>query len=137
MRFQVKPHSGILLLFLPTRGPSARDQASCPRFLFVGGAVLILGAFVLFGRPGVWYQLRYGRPLMTTEKYLESNRLIKQGMTFDEVRTALGEPHEEFSNHDGTTSWRYFVPSSLSPIMDGFLGVEFGREGHMTGSWIP
>jgi hypothetical protein len=103
----------------------------------VSGAVLILAAFVLLGPPGVWYRLRYGRPLLTTEKYNDSSRLVREGMSFDEVRRALGDPHEIERNHDGSTSWRYRVRSSFSPLEEGFLGIEFGLDGRMTGTWIP
>jgi hypothetical protein len=57
-------------------------------------------------------------------------------MTFDEVRSELGEPHEKLVG-DRSTSWRYYVRSSFSPFINGFFAIEFDRNGRMISYWIP
>jgi hypothetical protein len=106
----------------------------CLLVLVVAVAIVYAGEFFCFGG---WYRVYYGRPRLTTKEYLESHGKLRKGMTFDEVRNAIGEPHKKWSNFDGSTSWRYYVPSSFSPIEDGFFGVEFDANGRMVGDWIP
>jgi hypothetical protein len=107
------------------------------RCLLSIGIVVLAIVLGEVARREVWYRFRYGRPLLSTREYLESYPKIEKGMSFDEVRAAIGPPHEAWSNSDGSTSWRYYVPSSLSPLVDGCFGVEFDQDGRMTMDWIP
>jgi outer membrane protein assembly factor BamE (lipoprotein component of BamABCDE complex) len=106
-------------------------------YFFAACIFVIATVLTLCFLPREIYRFRYGRPLLTTAEYLESYQKVKNGMTFEEVRNAIGDPHEMFSNHDGSTSWSYYVPSSFSPIEDGLFTVEFDAKGRMTSYWIP
>jgi hypothetical protein len=52
-------------------------------------------------------------------------------MTFVEVQNIVGDPHEKRTNVDGTISWWYFVRSSLSPLMDGSMEIQFDAGGRV------
>jgi hypothetical protein len=107
------------------------------RGLTIAGVLffLTLAAFCIL--PSETYRLRYGRPLLTTREYLDSYHKVKEGMTFDEVENAIGAPHEKIARIDGATTWRYYVPSSFSPVVDGLFSIEFDANGRMNSYWIP
>jgi hypothetical protein len=84
--------------------------------------------------PSIAFRLEYGRPPLAEEKYDTSLETVKPGMTFDEVRAVLGEPHEKYpsSRDDEGEVWLYWTDS----IKLGYLGVQFSKEGRVLSQWI-
>jgi outer membrane protein assembly factor BamE (lipoprotein component of BamABCDE complex) len=117
----------------------ARPQPSRPkgavhyRFVLLACALLlVLPVFVVCLLPSELCRVRFGRPYVTWEDYHEMREKIKPGMTADEVETAIGQPHKKIRGGDGTASWWiYYMRSSLSPLIDGHVGVEFDRNGRV------
>jgi hypothetical protein len=113
MRHKTKKLLFFLLVFLPLAGS-------------VGTCCLL---------PGIIFRLQYGRPPLAAEKYRTSLETIKPGMTFDEVRALLGEPHEKYTRHrddDWGETWIYWT----DPFGAGYLGVQFSKEGRVLHQWI-
>lgn len=55
---------------------------------------------------------------------------IHDGMTRDEVKAALGEPHARYSEVGGGERWYYY----LDGLGIGYLGIDFNAEGVVTGT---
>jgi hypothetical protein len=113
-----------------TPAPSKRSISK--RFLVVVCVVLILPVCAVCILPGEVCRLRYGRPLLTFNEWQEFYRRIKPGMTFVEVQKNVGDPHEIKRSPNGASiRWVYYVRSSLSPVIDGFVIIEYDRDGRV------
>ena|ERR1022692_4510926 len=96
-------------------------------FSLIIGAIVITGTTIVFRRPSE------GRPLLEYEEWNNALRVTKKGMTPDEVRAAIGEPHDRRLNKDDTSSWLYYCRSSFSPFIDGCVDVVFDSRGLVKG----
>lgn len=97
--------------------------------------ILLAGSvFTCCFLPSIVFRLQYGREPLSIELYNKSFDLIKEGMTFDEVRAVYGEPHEKHPNNPqvGGEDWIYWT----STLKIGYLGIMFGPDGRVTGTWI-
>jgi outer membrane protein assembly factor BamE (lipoprotein component of BamABCDE complex) len=89
-------------------------------------AALVLAACLL---PPVLVRLVHGRGPLTAEQFKASGGI--EGKTTEEVRALLGEPHERDVERDGSQRWYYWQDS----YGIHYLGVEFGPDGRVTGTW--
>ena len=103
------------------------------RYLLVGCVILMLTTvFACLLMPGEICHIRYGRPLLSFAEGRDCHRRVKQGMTFNEVRTTLGDPHEIQMKGDGSIYWLYYARSTLSPFIDACVCIDFDHEGRVT-----
>jgi outer membrane protein assembly factor BamE (lipoprotein component of BamABCDE complex) len=85
--------------------------------------------------PRVIFESHYGRPPLSAQEYLDTAWKVKTGMTADEVRQAIGEPHKEIPDRNDRRriDWFYYTDS----FEYGFFGVSFGQDGRVSHTWIP
>ena len=77
------------------------------------------------------FRLQYGRGPLSVELYQASRTSTMQGMTQEEVRARLGEPHEVYDKWDGEASWIYYTDT----FGHGYLGIRFGPDGRVVRVW--
>jgi outer membrane protein assembly factor BamE (lipoprotein component of BamABCDE complex) len=102
--------------------------------------VCVLSGFVFLTAlscllPRVIFESHYGRPPLSTQEYRDTAWKVKIGMTADEVRQGIGEPHEQrpYVNNPGQIDWFYFNDS----FAIGFFCVSFEKDGRVRNTWIP
>src|SRR5262245_24374103 len=110
--------------------PLDKRLRTCIRVSIVLLAAVVLSCCVL---PDLLFRVKYGRPPLSAEKYRTS--LVTGGMTADEVRAALGEPHEIHPAVSPEDEEVWFYHTDL--LGPSSLGVNFGPDKRVTGTWIP
>jgi hypothetical protein len=85
--------------------------------------------------PSLIFRSKYGRAPLTVQEYRETAWKVKKGMTANEVRAAIGAPHEIVPDNreEGATTWYYYT----NAFAFGFFGVNLDAGSRVTSSWIP
>jgi hypothetical protein len=98
-------------------------------------ALFVISIVSLCIVPGLIFRSHYGRAPLTVQEYHDTAWKVKVGMTADEVRAAIGTPHEivPCNMAEGATTWYYYTDS----FAFGFFGVNFNADGRVISSWIP
>ena len=95
-------------------------------------AVLVLGLCLI---PRLVFRIKYDDPPLPVEKYLNSHATVTDGMTMEDVRAVLGNPHEKTPNfmYEGDEAWFYYTDS----LGWNYLGIRFGPDKRVASQWIP
>lgn len=88
---------------------------------------LLLAACLI---PPVMFRLTHGRGPLSWEEYRQAGNA--RGLTADQLRELLGEPHLRYDEADGEESWYYWGDS----YGFGYVGIRFGRDGQVIYTWI-
>ena len=113
--------------------PLRREAKLLIRLLALAAGLLILGFLSCCVLPDLVFRWEYGRPPLAKEKFDTSLKTVKPGMTFDQVRAALGEPHEKYQDPgDGGEVWVY----RTEPLRLGGLYIQFSKDGLVLRKWI-
>ena len=113
---------GVIRAAILLRRPSTKDRRAGIRMYYACVVMVILLPFSCCSGPGILFRLYHGKPPLEQKPSVFAIR----GWSIDQVRTALGEPHE-VRQQNGRLYWKYWQDSIE---FDSFL-VEFGKDGNV------
>ncbi len=90
----------------------SRTAKSCGLFLLVVSVLPVTYCLA----PNILARWKYGRFLLLTDPSVS----IAKGMSMEEVKAIVGDPHEHFPGYQGE-SWFYYV----APFGFGWWGIDF------------
>jgi hypothetical protein len=79
--------------------------------------------------PPVLFRLAHGRAPLSAEKYQRAWNT--KGLTANQLRELLGEPHDRYDEDNGGETWYYWGDS----YGVGYVGIRIGPDGRVESTW--